>query len=130
MAHPLSRELCQLRAGQKLTAVSEEYEVGGKIGDGAIGIVRKLVRVSAGPPITRAIKVLAPDPKYIEESVFDDVAARFKREGERGSQLDFPFLLKVHRFNANEDGAAFENRMPKNPFLIMEFVRGETLESY
>jgi hypothetical protein len=63
----------------------EEYELEGKIGDGAVGLVRRARRVKDG--IIRAIKFLAPDPKYIEESSFDDVAARFRREGERGSQL-------------------------------------------
>src|SRR5262249_53693523 len=80
--------------------------------------------------VVRAIKFLAPDPKYIEESAFDDVAGRFKREGERGSKLDFPFLIKIHSYVANEEGAAFETGEPKNPFLLMELVGGRTLESY
>jgi len=80
------------------------------------------------------VKFLAPDPKYIEAAVFDDVAARFKREGERGPKLNHPSLIKVHTYCDNVDGIAFSmagyGASVTNPFLIMELVEGRTLESY
>src|SRR5205807_6507228 len=77
-----------------------------------------------------AVKFLAPDPKYIEESAFNDVAARFRREGERGVHLVHPHLLKIYSYCENDDGEAFESNDPKNPFLLMEQIKGKTLESF
>ena len=77
-----------------------------------------------------AVKLLAPDPKYIEEDAFDDVAARFKREGERGLRLRHPHLVTIESYSDNVAGAAFVADGPQNPLLVMEFVQGRTLESY
>ncbi len=85
--------------------------MGGAIGDGAAGLVRRATRASDGH--VDAVKLLAPDPKYIDEAVFDDVAARFKREGERGSNLRHPHLIEIKGFSENENGEAFEDRTPK-----------------
>jgi eukaryotic-like serine/threonine-protein kinase len=128
MSHFLNRRFCRPQYGQKFHVGDDEYELRGKIGDGAVGVVRKVVRLR--DEASRAIKFLAPDPKYIEESVFDDVAARFTREGERGARLDYPFLLKVHNYIPNQNGVAFATGSPKNPFLIMQLVGGKTLERY
>src|SRR6266849_3634186 len=128
MTHPLSRDLCHPSLGQRFRVDQEEYELGGVIGDGAVGVVRKATRSRNSSP--RAVKFLAPDPKYIDQAVFDDVAARFTREGERGCKLDFPSLLKVQSYVANEGGAAFDIGTPRNPFLLMEFAGGRTLEGY
>jgi serine/threonine protein kinase len=127
MSHPLSRTFCQPNAGTRFKLGDDEYELAGKIGDGAIGLVRKVVRIR--DKVTLAIKFLAPDPKYIEESSFDDVAARFKREGERGAKLSSPHLVTVHQYQPNSEGTIFGQEL-KNPFLMMEYVVGKTLESY
>ena len=79
--HPLTRRLCAAKNGQRFELDGEQYLLAGKIDDGAVGIVRRGKRVRGSLP--RAVKFLAPDPKYIDESVFDDVAHRFRREGER-----------------------------------------------
>src|SRR5258708_9403279 len=102
MLHPLSRKLCRPRTGLRFIVGKEEYELAGKIGDGAVGLVRKVKRLRDRS--FHAIKLLAPDPKYIEESSFDDVAARFKREGQRGSRLDHPYLVKIHQYISNDGG--------------------------
>lgn len=128
MSNDLSREFCRPRAGHKVRVQGVEYVLGGELGDGAIGIVRKAVRVEDNRQF--AIKFLAPDPKYIEESVFPDVAARFKREGERGAKLDHPNLLKIFAYEENVEGVNFEDNYPTNPFLLMERVDGKSLESY
>ena len=127
MTHPLSRTLCHPQSGQQFTVGKETYELAAQIGDGAVGIVRKARKLRDDS--LQAIKFLAPDPKYIDESSFDDVAARFKREGERGSRLDNPYLIRVHKYVPNDEGAAFLGELT-NPFLIMDCVAGRTLESY
>lgn len=128
MEHQLSRELCQSEAGQRFFVDGQEYILGGKIGDGAVGLVRKAVRVEDSAQ--RAVKFLAPDPKYIDEAVFDDVASRFEREGKRGAKLDHPHLIKVYCYCENNQGEAFEVKRPTNPFLLLEFLSGRTLENY
>jgi serine/threonine protein kinase len=128
MARKLNREYCTPQAGQRFCVSLVEFKLGGKVGDGATSIVYKATRLDNGQ--TLAIKFLAPDPKYIEAEVFDDVATRFKREGERGAQLEHPHLIRIISYNENENGSCFENKCPDNPFLLMEFIQGRTLESY
>lgn len=126
--HPLTRSLCEARSNQVFEVDGEEYVLGGRLGDGAVGIVRRGTRTHG--KAVRAVKFLAPDPKYIDENVFDDVAHRFRREGERGSKLDHPHLVKVFRYCENEEGCLFEDNLTKNPFLLMELVPGKrTLDS-
>src|SRR3982751_2473359 len=127
MTHPLSREFCRPMAGQKFVVHQRRYVLGGSLGDGAAGLVRK---ARGEDDREYAVKFLAPDPKYIEESAFDDVAARFRREGERGVHLVHPHLLKIYSYCQNEEGNAFESDDPKNPFLLMEQIKGKTLESF
>jgi len=128
MPHPLSRDLCNSKVGQIFTVRGVEYDLAGKLGDGAAGIVRKVRRIS--DEVELAIKFLAPDPKYIDEAVFDDVAARFRREGQRGPQLKHEGLVAIHAYEENGDGSAFVSRHPKNPFILMEIVKGCTLEDF
>jgi serine/threonine-protein kinase len=125
--HPLTRSRCKTSSGQVFTANGVKYELQGKIGDGAAGIVRKAKIKSSGEIV--AVKFLAPDPKYIDPSAFDDVAARFKREGLRGAGLEHEHLIKIIAYENNEGGNCFEGNAVKNPFFVMEFVRGHTLES-
>jgi len=115
-------------AGQRFVVRGEQYELGGHVGDGAVGLVRKATRLK--DKALQAVKFLAPDPKYIEESVFDDVSARFRREGERGTNLRHPHLITVYDYCHNADGECFESDDPKNPFLLMEYVHGRPLENY
>jgi eukaryotic-like serine/threonine-protein kinase len=128
MPHPLSRDLCHPIAGQKFTVGRETYVMGGALGDGAVGLVRKATLIRNSSIV--AVKLLAPDPKYIDENVFDDVAARFRREGERGLRLRHPHLVATEGYSQNEEASAFEGEGPANPLLVMEFIRGRTLESY
>lgn len=128
MAHPLSRQYCRPQTGQRFIIDNEEYEIAGELGNGAAGIVRKARRLRDDAP--RAVKFLAPDPKYIDEAVFDDVASRFRREGERAPFLEHNSLLKVYAFAENKDGQAFSTNGPKNPFILMQAAKGRTLESY
>ena len=128
MEHRLSRSNCRPEAGLEFKVGSTHYMLGGSLGDGAVGLVRRATRVKDS--VIRAIKLLAPDPKYIEEAAFDDVARRFQREGERGSKLNHPHLIEIYAYCDNNDGFAFTSSEPKNPFLLMELIRGRTVESY
>ncbi|CAG0989036.1 Serine/threonine-protein kinase PrkC [Planctomycetaceae bacterium] len=114
----------------RFVAASEEFVLGGKIGDGAVGLVRKATRVFDSLPV--AVKFLAPDPKYIQEEIFGDVAARFRREGLRGAELQHQNLLEILAYEDNADGVKFSKKAgaPTNPFIVMEYVQGKTLESY
>jgi serine/threonine protein kinase len=102
--------------------------LGGKLGDGAAALVRRAQKI--GDHREFAIKFLAPDPKYINEAVFDDVAARFRREGERSQKLSHGSLVQIHAYEENKNGNAFGSGGPKNPFIVMEEVKGNTLENY
>jgi len=128
MTHPLSRKSCRPVSGQKFTVNNVAYVLCGKLGDGAAALVRRARRIQDSTDL--AIKFLAPDPKYIDEDVFDDVAARFRREGQRAQQLSHESLVEIHAYEDNRDGAAFLDAYPKNPFILMEEVKGITLESH
>ena len=129
MSHELSREFCHPRTGSIFEVNGDEYELGGDLGDGAVGVVRKAIRIRDNKNF--AIKFLAPDPKYIEVANFADVSFRFQREGEKGAKLDHDHLLKVYAFCENKDGCCFvETKYPTNPFILMERVYGKPLESY
>ena len=125
--HPLSRSLCKLEAGIRFEVAGRRYQLGGTIGNGAVGIVRKAKDLGSGRIV--AVKFLAPDPKYIVPDVFDDVAERFRREGERGAGLRHEHLVEILAYADNVRGECFGTSRIANPILVMEFVRGATLES-
>ncbi len=128
MAHRLARSRCRPQSGQRFVAGGKDYELMGRLGDGAAGLVRK-AHLLDGDDIV-AVKFLAPDPKYIDTAVFDDVARRFKREGERGAHLRHENLVTILAYSDNEKGSAFRTRTPSNPFIVMEYLEAKTLESY
>jgi serine/threonine protein kinase len=128
VAHKLARGRCKPESGQRFVLDGKTYELRGKVGDGAVGLVRKAVPAEGGSPV--AIKFLAPDPRYIDPAAFEDVAARFKREGERGTHVDHNNLLNIIAYCDNAAGSAFKLGTPTNPFLLMEYMEGRTLESH
>ncbi len=128
MHYLMTREVCTPRAGQHLVIAGESYVLGGKEGDGAVGVVSKVTREKDGD--VQAIKFLAPDPHFIDPVAFADVAVRFRREGDRGAQLKHAHLVRIYSYNENEDGICFADKSPATPFLLMEYIRGRTLENY
>jgi serine/threonine-protein kinase len=114
--------------GQRFVSNGKTYELLGRVGDGAAGLVRKAKPID-GENIV-AVKFLAPDPKYIDTAAFDDVARRFKREGERGVHLRHESLVTILSYSDNESGSAFRSRGLINPFIVMEYLEAKTLESY
>lgn len=127
MPHQLNRNLCRLQAGMKFGSGRQEYELLGSLGDGAVGLVRRAKIV--GTDTVVAVKFLAPDPKYIDQEAFEDVATRFRREGIRGAGLLHENLVKIIAYEDNKDGTAFSSGKIRNPFLVMEYIQGNTLES-
>ena len=124
-----SRENLVVENGLRFFSKEKEYILGGKIGDGAIGVVRKATRKKTG--VTYAVKFLAPEFSYIEETSMDDIYARFKREGNRGLTLNQDNLVDIITYEDNENGENFlDDRSIVNPFIIMEYVKGRSLESY
>lgn len=117
--------------GRVFATEASRYTLGGKIGDGAIGVVRKARSHTTNNIV--AVKFLAPDPKYIDETMFEDIYRRFGREGKRGTSLDHPNLVEIYSYQENRDGECFEikdDATPNNPFVLMEFVHGRTLEDF
>jgi len=125
--HPLARKNCRSKVGQKFSLDGTTYTLEGILGDGAVGIVRK-ARSDSGIPV--AVKFLAPDPKYIDPASFDDVAERFRHEGQRGSRLEHESLVRILGYADNKKGENFITKGPTCPFLIMRRVHGRTLEDY
>lgn len=123
-----SRDALNVQSGLPFTAGNDRFELAGAIGTGAIGVVRKAVNVKTNTLV--AIKFLAPEMKYIEASSFEDIHSRFRREGERGPSLDHDHLVSIYDYEENENGRCFEGNSPTNPFLIMEYVPGRTLEHH
>src|SRR5271155_3544310 len=97
--HRLARQKCRPRLGQRFTTGGQRYEFSGSIGDGAVGLVRKAHNLSSGQTV--AVKLLAPDPKYIDEGAFEDVEQRFKREGMRGAHLQHEHLVEIIAYEEN-----------------------------
>jgi serine/threonine protein kinase len=128
MPHSLARSSCRPQAGQRFMVDGQQYELQGKLGDGAAGLVRKATPV--GDTTRVAVKFLAPDPKYIALAAFPDVVRRFKREGERGTHLDHDHMVRILAYCDNEGGSAFRSRRPINQFIVMEYMAGRTLEGY
>ena len=104
MPHPLARSNLRIKSGLKFQYAGTNYKLAGKLGDGAVGIVRRAVTTD-GKEV--AIKFLAPDPKYIDPEFFDDVAVRFIAEGKRGSRLEHGGLVDIYGYSANENGQTF-----------------------
>jgi len=125
--HRLARQKCHPHSGQRFVAGGQNYEFSGSLGDGAVGIVRKARNLRNDKIV--AVKILAPDPKYIDVAAFDDVAQRFKREGIRGAHLKHENLVEIIAYEDNDDGSCFETRGVTAPFIVMEYVGGHTLES-
>ncbi|MEX2160370.1 MAG: serine/threonine-protein kinase [Anaerolineales bacterium] len=117
------------RVGQVFEAGHRKYRLEGKIGDGAIGVVRKARRLNSDSLF--AVKFLAPELKYINPESMLDIYSRFKREGTRGISLKHEYLVEIIAYEENNKGRNFVGADgPKNPFILMEYIHGRTLEHH
>lgn len=126
--HKLSRTRFRLKRGDTATVRGKPHVLGRRLGDGAAGVVF----LAKDPDSNRevAIKVFSPDPNYVDEGNFDELAERFKREGERGLALEHPHLVKIRAFERNEDGKAFSRGRYRNPFIVLDYCPGGTIEDW
>jgi serine/threonine protein kinase len=89
----------------------KQYRILDRVGRGGMATVYRAKDAQTGRTV--ALKVMHPhlakDPKYVE---------RFRREAETAKSLDDPHIVKVLDYD-DEDG---------NYFLVMEYVRGKTLQ--
>ena len=91
----------------------DTYEITSLLGKGGMGTVF-LARHRRLPGKQVAVKVLQNSA-----SLNPELYARFRREAEIASQLGHPNIVEVLDFDTLQDGT---------PFLVMEYLRGESLE--
>ncbi len=107
MTQPAASEI---RVGAVL---QETYEITSLLGKGGMGEVF-LARHRRLPGRQVAVKVLQNSA-----SLNPELYARFRREAEIATQLGHPNIVEVLDFDTLQDGT---------PFLVMEYLRGESLE--
>jgi serine/threonine-protein kinase len=95
------------------TILGERYRILTRIGVGGMGAVYRAEHTMMRRDL--AVKVLLPELGGKEE-----FARRFEREAESASRLTHPNIISVTDFGRTETGA---------PFLVMEFLAGESLSS-
>ncbi len=96
------------------TPLGDRYEIDGVLGRGGMGIVYKGKHLLMNRPV--AIKMLNP-----EHSGDKNVVARFQSEAQTLSQLSHPNLVSVFDFGVTSNN---------EPYMIMDFHSGQSLESY
>ena len=96
------------------TRLGDHYEIDGVLGRGGMGIVYKGRHVLMNRPV--AIKML--HPQHADDA---NVVARFQSEAQTLSQLSHPNLVSVFDFGITANN---------EPYMIMDFHSGHSLESY
>ena len=96
------------------TPIGDRYEIDGVLGRGGMGIVYKGKHVLMNRPV--AIKMLNP-----EHTGDLNVVARFQSEAQTLSQLSHPNLVSVFDFGVTANN---------EPYMIMDFHSGQSLDSY
>ena len=92
------------------------YELGRKLGDGAMGAVYLAKDVLSGREL--AVKTMALSETF-EEEVLADIKSRFFREAEIIERLEHPNIVAVYDMG-EEDGLAY---------ISMELLKGKDLEA-
>ena len=99
--------------GRNLPRTIGRYEITGRIGKGAMGVV--YAARDAMMERTVAIKVMMTD---LEDD--PETSARFYREARSAGQLIHPNIITI--FDMGQDDG--------RPFIVMEYLEGETLNRY
>ncbi|MBI4850211.1 MAG: protein kinase [Acidobacteria bacterium] len=94
--------------------LNRTYQIEEKLGQGGMGAVFRARHLGIGDTI--ALKVISEE--HTKDSV---MLARFRREAQAVRRLAHPNAVTVHDFNTTEEGLYF---------MVMEFVKGQTLEQY
>ncbi len=91
----------------------EDYRLESEIGRGGFGVVCRCWQISLERHV--AIKVLGPEWNRIEQ-----VAGRFRREGQIIAKLDHPNIIRVHE----------QGERSGIHYIVMEFFKGVPLNEY
>ena len=116
---PLSRKTIavgtvQPQQGQEAKLIiGKNYEVVKKLGEGGMGVVYKAVHNLSGQEV--AIKMLPP-----ELSQDENIRTRFINEARLLAKLDHPNIVTLYNFLKKD----------MKFYLIMQFVKGKTLEDH
>jgi len=89
--------------------ISGEYRVDAELGHGGFGVVYRCTELNLNRQV--ALKLVIP------EKASHEALQRFNREAQVLASINHPNVVHVHRFGTH-DG---------RPFLVMEFIEGETL---
>ncbi len=92
--------------------IAGKYDVVRRVGEGSYGVVYEAVHTELGRTV--AIKRL-----HLHHAVGEPLE-RFKREARICAQLDNPHIVGVHDFGEDEKG----------PFLVMDLLRGRTMQDW
>lgn len=93
------------------SVLDDKYRIERKLGEGGIGLVYQATHLILDQPV--AVKVLRLDQGHTGES-----AERLAREARTMARLDSPHIVDVVDFGYLPSG---------HPFLVLEYLRGETL---
>lgn len=93
---------------------ADRYKIIEKLGEGGMGTVVKASHARINKLV--AIKILNTNSKIDEVSI-----RRFEMEANAGGQLSHPNLVSIFDYGITEDG---------EPYLVMEYVDGESLQTY
>lgn len=91
------------------------YEILGELGRGAMGAVYK----ARDPQIGRTVAIKVILTANLSPADLQHYKERFKREAQTAGQMSHPGIITIHDISEDEQG---------QPFLVMEFVEGQTLE--
>ena len=94
--------------------LANAYKVVGKLGAGSMGHVYSAIQLSIGRPV--AIKVL-----HCGDTIGPRAMRDFFQEAQISSQLDHPNIVRFLDF--------VQDPITAGPFIVMQLVRGETLQS-
>ena len=96
------------------------YEVEGKIGEGAFGIVYK----ARDPVLDRAVAIKVPSMTLSDDELAN-LIMEFYREARIGAQFRHTNIVTVYDLGVNEHSDQL-----KMHYLVMEYVAGMTLKEY
>jgi tetratricopeptide (TPR) repeat protein len=114
----MAAELQSLLEAEPKSRVTQRfgpYRVTGRIGEGGMGVVYRAVRDDSEYQKDVAIKLI----KRGMDS--DLIVARFRNERQILANLDHPHIARLLDGNTDEEGS---------PYLVMEYVAGESLTAY
>jgi eukaryotic-like serine/threonine-protein kinase len=107
----IARVVHRLQSEVQVAKRLGQYELGEKIGEGAMGVVYRARHAMMKRPV--AVKLL-PAAAAGQEAI-----ARFEREVQLTSQLSHPNTVIIHDYGRAHDGIFY---------YVMEFIEGATLE--